>query len=126
MIATAFLGSLTFMLGVSRFVHGQSNFNVIHMIEDPVSVQCGSKECYLLGLGWVVIGTLGLIVQVGGGSSSASQVVACRCCQFGRTLVRTHTSSQSVPDSAAQTHTLKCPARMPECVPHRDQVTLQR
>jgi hypothetical protein len=64
MIATAFLGSLTFMLGVSRFAHGDSNFNIVSMIQDPVLVECGTWECYVMGLGWVVIGGIGLVVQV--------------------------------------------------------------
>jgi hypothetical protein len=52
------------MLGASRFVQGNSHFNVLHMIESPVTVECGSWQCYVMGLGWVVIGTLGLLVQV--------------------------------------------------------------
>ena len=65
MAATGYLGALTMVLGLSRFIKGESHFNVIRILDNPVEVRCGEWQCYVVSLGWVVFGTLGLVAQVG-------------------------------------------------------------
>jgi hypothetical protein len=64
MAATAYLGAVTLVLGASKFLRGESHFNVISILGDPARVHCGEWQCYVVSFGWVVFGTLGLVTQV--------------------------------------------------------------
>ena len=62
-VATSYSGALAVALGVGAFLPGQ-HVDVVQMVNDPAHIQCTQWQCYVLAGAWVILGTMGLAVQV--------------------------------------------------------------
>lgn len=62
-VSTSYAGALAVALGVGTFLPGQ-HVDAVALVNDPTLSRCVSWQCYLLAGAWVVLGTMGLVVQL--------------------------------------------------------------
>lgn len=62
-LATAYAGALAAALGVGTFLPGQ-HVDAVQLVNNPTLARCVEWQCHLMAGAWVLLGTLGLIVQL--------------------------------------------------------------
>ena len=77
LLVTAFAGALGAVMGLTAFIPGPWFIDVVATVCDPNGNVCKEWQCFLLSVSWVLLGLLGVLVQVRVRDLAAMALVSC-------------------------------------------------